>query len=139
MVIDINLKGTFLCSQAAAKEMMKNRFGRIVNISSVSGILGTPGQANYASSKAGVIALTKSMARELGARDITVNAVAPGFILTEMTEQLSDKIKEGYLSQIPLKRAGTPDDIAEVVNFLVSPSASYITGTVINISGGLVI
>lgn len=139
MVIDVNLKGTFLCSQVAAKEMMKNRFGRIVNISSVSGILGTPGQANYASSKAGIIALTKSMARELGARDITVNAVAPGFILTEMTEQLPEKIKEGYLSQIPLKRAGTPDDIAEVVNFLVSPSASYITGTVINISGGLVI
>jgi len=138
-VIDVNLKGTFLCSQVAAKEMMKNRFGRIVNISSVSGILGTPGQANYASSKAGIIALTKSMARELGARDITVNAVAPGFILTEMTEKLPDKIKEGYLAQIPLKRAGTPDDIAEVVNFLVSPSASYITGIVINISGGLVI
>lgn len=138
-VIDVNLKGTFLCSQAIAKEMMKNRFGRIVNISSVSGILGTPGQVNYAASKAGIIALTKSMARELGARDITVNAVAPGFILTEMTEQLPEKIKEGYLSQIPLKRAGTPDDIAEVVNFLISPSASYITGTVINISGGLVI
>jgi 3-oxoacyl-[acyl-carrier protein] reductase len=139
MVIDVNLKGTFLCSQAVAKEMMKKRFGRIVNISSVSGILGTPGQANYASSKAGIIALTKSMARELGARNITINAVAPGFVLTEMTEQLPEKIKEGYLAQIPLKRAGTPDDIAEVVNFLVSPSASYITGTVINISGGLVI
>lgn len=139
MVIDINLKGTFLCSKFAAKEMMKNRFGRIVNIASVSGILGTAGQANYASSKAGVIALTKCFAREYGARNITVNAIAPGFILTEMTEQLSEKVKEVYLSQIPLKRMGTPDDIAEVVNFLISPSASYITGTVINVSGGLLI
>ncbi len=137
-VIDINLKGTFLCSQYAAKAMMKKRFGRIVNISSVSGILGTAGQANYASSKAGIIALTKSMARELGGRNITVNAIAPGFILTEMTEKLPDKVKEDYLTQIPLKRAGTPDDIAEVVNFLISPSASYITGTVINVNGGMV-
>lgn len=137
-VIDINLKGTFLCSQYAAKAMMKKRFGRIVNISSVSGILGTAGQANYASSKAGIIALTKSMARELGGRNITVNAIAPGFILTEMTEKLPDKVKEDYLTQIPLKRAGTADDIAEVVNFLISPSASYITGTVINVNGGMV-
>lgn len=139
MVIDINLKGTFLCSKFAAREMMKKRFGRIVNIASVSGILGTAGQANYASSKAGVIALTKCFAREYSARNITVNAIAPGFILTEMTEQLSEKVKEGYITQIPLKRAGTPDDIAEVVSFLMSPSASYITGTVINVSGGLLI
>lgn len=139
MVLNINLKGTFLCSQAAAIEMMRNKFGRIVNLASVSGILGTPGQANYASSKAGVIALTKSFARELGKRNITVNAIAPGFILTEMTAKLPDKVKEDYVSNIPLKRAGTPNDIAEVVNFLISPSASYITGTVINVSGGLLI
>jgi 3-oxoacyl-[acyl-carrier protein] reductase len=139
MVLNINLKGTFLCSQAAAKEMMKRRFGRIVNMASVSGILGTPGQANYASSKAGVIALTKSMARELGKRNITINAIAPGFILTEMTQKLPDKVKEEYVANIPLNRPGTPEDIAEVVHFLVSPSASYITGTVINVSGGLLI
>jgi 3-oxoacyl-[acyl-carrier protein] reductase len=139
MVLDINLKGTFLCSQAAAKAMMRKRFGRIVNIASVSGILGTSGQANYASSKAGVIALTKTFARELGKRNICVNAVAPGFILTEMTEKLSDKVKEEYIANIPLNRAGTPEDIAEVVNFLISPAASYITGTVINVSGGLLI
>jgi len=137
MVIDINLKGTFLCSQAAAKIMMKNRFGRIVNIASVSGILGTAGQCNYASSKAGIISLSKSMARELGSRDITINAVAPGYIITEMTEKLPEKVKEAYVAQIPLKRGGTPDDIANVVKFLVSPDASYITGTVINVSGGL--
>ncbi|HLP59440.1 MAG TPA: 3-oxoacyl-[acyl-carrier-protein] reductase [Candidatus Deferrimicrobium sp.] len=139
MVLAINLKGTFLCSQAAAKEMMKKRFGRIVNISSVSGILGTAGQANYASSKAGVISLTKTFARELGKRNICVNAIAPGFILTEMTEKLSDKVKEEYIANIPLDRAGTPEDIAGVVSFLISPAASYITGTVINVSGGLLI
>jgi len=139
MVLSINLKGTFLCSQAASKVMMKNRFGRIVNIASVAGILGTPGQANYASSKAGVIALTKTFARELGKRNICVNAIAPGYIATEMTEKLSDKVKEDYISNIPLNRAGTPEDIAEVVRFLISPAASYITGTVINVSGGLVI
>jgi 3-oxoacyl-[acyl-carrier protein] reductase len=139
LVLNINLKGTFLCSQAASKVMMKNRFGRIVNIASVAGILGTPGQANYASSKAGVIALTKTFARELGKRNICVNAIAPGYIATEMTEKLSDKVKEDYISNIPLNRAGTPEDIAEVVRFLISPAASYITGTVINVSGGLVI
>jgi 3-oxoacyl-[acyl-carrier protein] reductase len=139
MVLDINLKGTFLCSQFASKEMMKKRFGRIVNMASVSGILGTAGQANYASSKAGVIALTKSFARELGKRNVCVNAIAPGFILTEMTEKLSDKVKEDYIANIPLKRGGTPEDIAEVVCFLISPAASYITGTVINVSGGLLI
>jgi len=138
-VLSINLKGAFLCSQAAAKEMMKQKFGRIVNIASVSGIIGTLGQGNYAASKAGLIALTKSMARELGRRNITVNAVAPGFIMTEMTEMLSDQVKEDYMKQIPLRRAGTPDDIAESVCFLVSPAGSYITGTTINVSGGLLI
>ncbi len=138
-VLSINLKGAFLCSQAAAKEMMKQKFGRIVNIASVSGLLGTLGQGNYAASKAGLIALTKSMARELGRRNITVNAVAPGFIMTEMTETLSEQVKEDYMKQIPLKRAGTPDDIAESVCFLISPAGSYITGTTINVSGGLLI
>ncbi len=138
MVLNINLKGTFLCSQQAAKVMMKKRSGRIVNIASVSGILGTAGQANYASSKAGIIALTKTLARELGPRNITVNAIAPGFILTEMTEKLPDKVKEEYLAQIPLKRGGTPQDIANVVAFLASDNASYITGTTTIVSGGLV-
>lgn len=137
-VLNINLKGSFLCAQAASKYMMKQKFGRIVNIASVSGILGTAGQANYASSKAGVIALTKALARELAARNITVNAVAPGFILTEMTEKLPDNVKESYLAQIPLGRAGTAEDIANVVDFLVSPAASYITGIVITVSGGMV-
>ncbi|HDP93873.1 MAG TPA: 3-oxoacyl-[acyl-carrier-protein] reductase [Candidatus Aminicenantes bacterium] len=138
MVLNINLKGAFLCSREAAKVMMQQRSGRIINIASVAGLIGTAGQANYAASKAGLIALTKTMARELGGRNVTVNAIAPGFILTEMTEQLSDKVKEGYLSQIPLKRGGTPQDIADAVGFLVSPAAGYITGTVINVSGGLV-
>ena len=139
LVMNINLKGTFLCSQFAAKEMMKKRFGRIVNLASVSGILGTAGQSNYAASKAGIIALSKSMARELGGRNITVNAVAPGFILTEMTEKLPEHVKEAYIAQIALKRAGTPEDVAEAVHFLVSPAAQYITGTVLNVSGGLLI
>lgn len=139
LVLDINLKGTFLCSQAASKVMMKQRFGRIVNIASISGILGTAGQANYAASKAGVMALTKTLARELGARNITVNAIAPGFIITEMTDQLSEEVKAEYLKQIPLRRGGTPEDIANSVEFLISPSATYITGTTINVSGGMVL
>ena len=138
MVLDINLKGTFLCAQAVSKVMMKQKYGRIVNIASVSGILGTAGQVNYASSKAGVIALTKALARELAARNINVNAIAPGFIITEMTDKLPDKEKEEYLSQIPLGRGGTPEDVADVVHFLVSPAASYVTGVVISVSGGMV-
>ena len=138
LVLDVNLKGSFLCAQAASKIMMKQKFGKIVNIASVSGILGTAGQANYASSKAGVIALTKALSRELAARNITVNAIAPGFILTEMTEKLPENVKEEYLTQIPLRRAGTPLDVANVVDFLVSPAASYITGIVISVSGGMV-
>ncbi|MEJ2052628.1 MAG: 3-oxoacyl-[acyl-carrier-protein] reductase [Calditrichaceae bacterium] len=138
MVLNVNLKGSFLCAQAASKIMMKQKYGRIVNISSVSGILGTAGQANYASSKAGVIALTKALARELAARNITVNAVAPGFILTEMTDKLSEDVKNEYLNQIPLGRAGTPLDVANVVEFLISPAASYLTGVLIPVSGGMV-
>jgi len=138
-VLNINLKSVFLLSQMAAKVMMKKRAGKIINIASVSGILGTAGQANYASSKAGVIALTKTFARELGARNINVNAIAPGYIVTEMIENLSEKVKEAYLAQIPLKRGGTPQDIANTVEFLSSPSADYITGITINVSGGMVI
>ena len=138
-VMDTNLKGAFICSRAAAKEMMRKRFGRIVNITSVSGILGTAGQANYAASKAGMIALTKSFARELGKRNINVNAIAPGFIETQMTEAIKDKARDEYIANIPLKRPGTPEDVANAVRFLVSPAASYITGTVLNVSGGLVI
>ena len=139
LVLDINLKGTFLCSQAASKVMMKQKFGRIVNIASISGILGTAGQANYAASKAGVMALTKTLARELGARNITVNAIAPGFIITEMTDKLSEEVKAEYLKQIPLRRGGTPEDIANSVEFLISPSAAYITGVTLNVSGGMVL
>lgn len=136
-VIKVNLTGAFVCSQAVAKRMMKRRFGRIVNMASVSGIIAPAGQANYAASKAGLLALTKSMARELGGRNITVNAITPGFILTEMTEKLSDKVKQQYMEQVALKRAGTPEDVAQAVRFLISPAASYITGSVINVSGGL--
>ena len=138
-VISVNLKSVFLCTRAVLKHMVKQRRGRIISIASIVGIVGNAGQANYASSKAGVIALTKSLARELGKRNVCVNAIAPGFILTEMTEKLPDKVREEYIANIPLKRAGAPKDIAEVVSFLISPAASYITGTVINVSGGLLI
>jgi len=137
-VLNVNLKGAFLCSQQAAKIMIKKKSGRIVNIASVSGLLGTAGQANYASSKAGLIALTKTFARELASRNITVNAIAPGFIITEMTAKLPDKVKEEYYKQIPLARGGTPEDIASAVEFLISSGSSYITGAVINVNGGMV-
>jgi 3-oxoacyl-[acyl-carrier protein] reductase len=136
-VIDVNLKGTFNCMKAAAKAMMKQRYGRIINISSVVGVCGNPGQANYVASKAGIIGLTKAVARELASRNITVNAVAPGYIDTDMTGDLGEKAKASMIDQIPLGRIGTPDDIAGVVAFLASPAADYITGQVIHVSGGM--
>jgi len=137
-VLDINLKGAFLCTKAVAKVMIKQRSGKIINIASVSGVMGNAGQANYSASKAGLIGLTKSTARELASRGITCNAVAPGFIQSKMTEVLPEKIKEEYLNSIPLKRFGTPDDVANVVGFLASPDSDYINGQVIHIDGGLV-
>ena len=136
-VIDINLKGTFNCMKVAAKAMMKKRYGRIINISSIVGVSGNPGQANYAAAKSGIIGLTKAVARELASRNITVNAVAPGYIDTEMTDRLGDKAKEAMLDQIPMGRIGTPEEVAGVVAFLASPAANYITGQVINVSGGM--
>jgi len=137
-VLDINLKGTFLCMKYASSVMLKQRSGKIINISSVVGITGNAGQANYAASKAGVIGLTKAVARELASRGITVNAVAPGFIETEMTMHLPDKVKEASIAGIPLKRFGTAKEIAGTVSFLASDSADYITGQVIQVNGGMV-
>ena len=137
-VLDINLKGAFLCTKAAAKIMMKQRSGKIINIASVAGVMGNPGQANYSSSKAGLIGLTKSTAKELASRSITCNAVAPGLILSKMTENLPEKVKENYLNNIPLGRFGTSEDVANVVGFLASDDSNYVTGQVIHIDGGLV-
>ena len=137
-VLDVNLKGVFYCTRAVAKVMMKQRQGRIVNISSVVGLIGNPGQANYAASKAGILGFTKSTARELAPRGITVNAVAPGFIETDMTQSLPEKAKETFLKSIPLARAGLPEDVANAVAFLVSEEAAYITGQVIHVDGGMV-
>lgn len=136
-VISVNLKGSFNCLKSAAKVMMKQRSGVIINVSSVVGIMGNFGQANYAASKAGLIGLTKSAAKELAPRGITVNAIAPGFIETEMTHKLSDQVKDSFLSAIPLKRPGTPGDISNAVVFLASGDSSYITGQVLQIDGGL--
>ena len=136
-VIDVNLKGTFHICRAAGKIMMKQRYGRIVNMSSISGVGGNAGQANYAASKAGVIGLTKTIARELAARGVTANAVAPGFISTDMTDALSEKQREAIGEQIPMKRFGTVDDVAHLVSFLASEESGYITGQVICIDGGL--
>ncbi|MDI9243309.1 3-oxoacyl-[acyl-carrier-protein] reductase [Fusibacillus kribbianus] len=136
-VIAINLKGAFNCIRHVSRQMIKQRSGRIVNISSVSGVMGNAGQVNYCASKAGIIGLTKSAARELSARGITVNAVAPGFIDTEMTRVLSDQVKEHAVGQIPLGHFGRPEDIAEAVAFLVSDRAGYITGQVLSVDGGM--
>ena len=136
-VLNVNLKGTFNTIRHSARQMLKQRSGKIINISSVSGILGNVGQANYAASKAGVIGLTKSVARELASRGITVNAVAPGFIKTEMTEVLSEQVQDHAKSQIPLGSFGNPEDVAEAVWFLASDKAGYITGQVLNVDGGM--
>lgn len=137
-VINTNLKGTFNTIRSASSIMMKQRSGKIINLTSVVGITGNAGQANYASSKAGVIGLTKSVARELASRGVTCNAVAPGFIETDMTEALSEKVKEATLSTIPLKKLGTTEDVANLVGFLASDLSNYITGQVINVDGGMV-
>lgn len=136
-VIDVNLKGTFHCLKHAANIMLKQRRGKIINMSSIVGIAGNLGQANYAASKAGVIGLTKSAAKELASRGITVNAVAPGFIQTDMTDALSDKIKDACIANIPLKRFGETKEVADLVCFLASDSANYITGQVLQIDGGM--
>ena len=137
-VLDVNLKGTFITTREAASIMMKQRHGKIINISSVVGVIGNAGQCNYAASKAGVIGFSKSVARELASRNITVNVVAPGFINTDMTGVLPEKVKESVLQGIPLKRIGEPKDIANAVLFLASDLSNYITGQVINVDGGMV-
>ena len=136
-VISVNLKSAFNCVKAVSKIMVKQRSGRIINLASVVGVMGNPGQANYVASKAGMIGLTKTVAKELGARGITVNAVAPGFIETDMTAVLSEKVKEAMLSMIPLQRAGNPQDVADAITFLASDQAAYITGQVIHVTGGM--
>jgi len=136
-VLNINLKGTFLCIKAVTKPMMKQRYGRIINVSSVVGVSGNPGQANYVASKAGIIGLTKGVAKELASRNITANVVAPGYIETDMTADLPDKAKEAMVSQIPLGRPGTAEDIAAAVVFLASDKAAYITGQTLHVSGGM--
>jgi 3-oxoacyl-[acyl-carrier protein] reductase len=137
-VMNINLKGVFLCTKAVTRQMMKQRYGRIINISSVVGVSGNPGQANYVAAKAGVIGLTKTSAKELASRGITVNAIAPGFITTEMTDQLTEDIQNEMLKMIPLAQFGEPKDIAYSVVFLASDESRYITGQTIHVNGGMV-
>ncbi len=136
-VLTTNLKGAFLCSKAAIRPMLRQRSGSIVNMTSVVGLVGNAGQANYAAAKAGLVGLTKSLAKEVGSRSITVNAVAPGFIETRLTDVLSQDLKESLIPNIPLGRLGKPEDVAGAVSFLISPDASYITGQVLSIDGGL--
>ena len=137
-VINTNLKGVFLCTKAVTRQMMKQRAGRIINISSIVGVAGNAGQANYVAAKAGVIGLTKTTAKELASRNILVNAIAPGFIETEMTEELPEDLKQAMLTQIPLAKLGQPEDIAKAVVFLASEDANYITGQTLHIDGGMV-
>ena len=137
MVLNINLKGAFTCMRLAARIMMKQRYGRIVNIASVVGVSGNPGQANYSASKAGLIGLTKTAAKEFAARNVTVNAVAPGFIETDMTAVLSEKARTAMLDQVPMGRGGQPEDVAAAVKFLASDDAAYITGQTIHVNGGM--
>ena len=137
-VIDTNLKGVFYCTKAVSKLMMKKRSGRIVNMASVVGLMGNAGQTNYAAAKAGVVGFSKSAAKELASRGITVNMVAPGFIDTDMTAVLSDKVKDAMVQEIPMRKMGRPEDVANAVLFLVSDCSSYITGQVVNVDGGMV-
>ncbi|CAM4039318.1 3-oxoacyl-[acyl-carrier-protein] reductase [Lederbergia lenta] len=136
-VINTNLKGVFLCTKAVSRQMMKQRAGRIINIASIVGVIGNPGQSNYVAAKAGVIGLTKTAAKELATRGITVNAVAPGFITTDMTDNLDEEVKTTMLKQIPLGKFGDPKDIARVVSFLASEDGNYITGQTIHVDGGM--
>ncbi|HJX73189.1 MAG TPA: 3-oxoacyl-[acyl-carrier-protein] reductase [Candidatus Deferrimicrobiaceae bacterium] len=136
-VLRTNLKGTFLLTKAVSRHMMKQRSGRIVNLSSVVGQMGNAGQSNYSAAKAGIIGFTKSMARELASRGVTVNAIAPGFIMTAMTAALPENVRNGFLNQIPMGKFGTPEDVAELTVYLASDGASYVTGQVIGINGGL--
>ena len=136
-VLMTNLTGAFLLIQAVVKGMVRRRYGRIVNVTSVVGLMGNAGQANYAAAKAGLVGLTRSVARELGSRNVTCNAVAPGFIATAMTDRMTEQSREGLSGQIPLQRLGTPDDVASAVAFLASEDAAYVTGAVLNVSGGL--